>query len=244
METTHRFEATANALEGAAGAGVTERQARIAAVDDEAEVLRTIVAILEDAGFRVTAYPDGASALREIRNEPPDLVLLDLRMPPPDGIAVCRSLRAYPKTARVPIVVLTALVAEADEIRGLEVGADDYLTKPIRPHVLIARIRAVLRRARPTLARGPLVLDLAQRTASIEGRPLNVTPTDLRILAILAGRDGTVSVEELLECLDGSPATRAHRLAEQIFRLRKKLLPFENLIENVHGGGYCMTVPR
>src|SRR5262249_31895417 len=150
-------------------------------VEDEPDIRRLVVLHLERDGFRCRAVANGLDALREAKGNVPDLVVLDLMLPGLDGLEVCRRLRSDATTAAVPIIMLTAKSAEVDRVVGLEVGADDYVAKPFSPKELVARVRAVLRRARLSqppraLTVGPVTLDPERHAATVGGRALQLTP--------------------------------------------------------------------
>ena len=210
---------------------------------------------MEKYGYRVLAAADGPGGLATARRESPDLVLLDLLLPGMDGREVCRRLRAE---SAVPIIMLTALAEDSDQIVGLELGADDYLTKPFSPAVLVARVRAALRRAsgaaepgqidggQRRLRRGPLELDVAAHSALLDGRPLRLTPNEFRLLVALARHAGqTLSREQLLDELHGLEAAALagfdRSVDSHVKNLRRKLEAAggdPGLIETVYGMGY------
>ena len=220
----------------------------ILVIEDEPQIARLARDYLEKHGYRVLVAGDGVSGLAVARRESPDLVLLDLLLPGMDGRELCRRLRAE---SAVPIVMLTALAEDSDQIVGLELGADDYLTKPFSPAVLVARVRAALRRAggaaEPSLLRrGPLVLDVAAHSATLDGRPLRLTPNEFRLLVALARHAGqTLSREQLLDELHGSDAAALpgfdRSVDSHVKNLRRKLEAAGSdpgLIETVYGMGY------
>ena len=161
----------------------------ILVVEDEPRMRQVIRAYLEQAGFRVVAVGDGPSALHAFRRERPDLIVLDLMLPGMDGFEVCRAIR---RESGVPIIILTARVEEEDRVVGLELGADDYITKPFSPRELVARVRAVLRRAQgevvpPAVIRvGDLTIDLERRAVQVGEREVHLTPTEFELLATMA----------------------------------------------------------
>ncbi len=177
----------------------------ILVVDDEARIVKLARDYLEQAGFRVLSAADGITALAAARRERPDLVVLDLKLPGMDGLDVCRALR---RESDVPIIMLTARVEEADRLIGLELGADDYITKPFDFNILLARVKAVLRRSQaqtiaapqtPILKAADLVIDPAAHTVTLDGRPVELTPREFDLLYALAQEAGRVlSVDELL----------------------------------------------
>jgi DNA-binding response OmpR family regulator len=217
-------------------------------IEDEPQIARLARDYLAKNGFRVLVAGDGVSGLAAARRESPDLVLLDLLLPGLDGREVCRRLRAE---SAVPILMLTALAEDSDQIVGLELGADDYLTKPFSPAVLVARVRAALRRAggpteRGVLRRGPLMLDEAAHSAALDGRPLRLTPNEFRLLLTLARHAGqTLSREQLLDELHGPDAADLpgfdRSVDSHVKNLRRKLEAAggdPGLIETVYSIGY------
>jgi two-component system alkaline phosphatase synthesis response regulator PhoP len=179
----------------------------ILVVDDEPEIVKLVRAYLEGAGYRVVTAKDGREALLVARHEKPDLIILDLAMPEMDGLEFTRRLR---QEKNIPIIMLTARVEETDRIIGLELGADDYVTKPFSPREIVARVRAVLRRVRPepvaadVLRQGDLVLNRTEHTLTVGGRPVDLTPTEFDLLTILMTNPGRAfSRMELLERLQG-----------------------------------------
>ena len=219
---------------------------RILVVDDEPAILKQTRDYLEKDGFQVISAGDGSSALILARREKPDLIILDLMLPGVDGREVCRILRRETST---PIIMLTARAEESDQIVGLELGADDYVTKPFSPKALVARVRAVLRRAqgdlRPSqrIRAGELEIDLAAHSATLAGTPLHLTPKEYKLLAVLAQHPGQLfSREALVEHLSGSALDNYDRSVDShIKNLRRKLEPDPTrprFIETVYGEGY------
>jgi DNA-binding response OmpR family regulator len=179
----------------------------ILVVDDEPKIARLVRDYLEQAGYRVTLAYNGREALAAFRHEKPRLVVLDLMLPEVDGLDVARTIR---KESETPVIMLTARVEEADKLIGLELGADDYVTKPFSPRELVARVRAVLRRtegqerAAPALSVGDLEIDPERRRVVVAGRPVDLTPTEFDLLTVLARHPGRVfSRLELLERVQG-----------------------------------------
>jgi DNA-binding response OmpR family regulator len=216
----------------------------ILVVDDEPRVARLARDYLEKNGFRVLTAGDGQSALTTARREKPDLVILDLMLPQIDGREVCRILR---RESDVPIIMLTALSEEIDQVTGLEIGADDYITKPFSVRTLVARVRALLRRTRgevkaPNIVRiGGLEIDGGKYSAAFNGNPLRLTPNEFKLLYLLASRPGqTLTREGLLEELHGAASSLDRSVDSHIKNLRKKLeaASGEPMIETVYGIGY------
>ncbi len=218
-------------------------------VDDDREIARLVRAYLEQAGYRALCAYDGATALRTLRTERPDLLILDLMLPDRDGLEIARQLRADPATAALPILMLTARVDDTDRIVGLELGADDYITKPFNPREVVARVRAVLRRTGgPTapaqrLLHGELALDLDAHRATLAGEPLDLTPTEFDLLVLLLRNPGHAFTRtELTEQGLGYAYAGLERTVDShIKNLRKKIErdpAAPPLIETVYGVGY------
>ena len=222
----------------------------ILVVDDEARIVKLVRDYLERAGFDVLAARDGETALTLARVEQPDLIVLDLMLPGVDGLDVCRRLR---QESGVPIIMLTARVEEADRIVGLELGADDYVTKPFSPGELVARVRATLRRASgevgpsTMLRAGDVELDTASLTATVAGRPVDLTSTEFQLLAMLVRQPGRIfSREQLLEAIHGVAFDGYDRSVDShVKNLRRKIEsdPRQpSYIQTVYGVGYRFGV--
>lgn len=202
----------------------------ILVVDDEPKIVKLARDYLEKGGFRVVTAADGTTALAQARHQRPDLVVLDLNLPGLDGLDVCRALR---RESNVPIIMLTARIEETDRLIGLELGADDYIVKPFSPRELVARVRAVLRRAHgggqlPSLIRaGDLEIDLDAHRVTRRGEPIPLTRIEFKLLAILAQNPGlTFSREQLVERLHGVAYEGYDRSVDShIKNLRRKLEP-------------------
>ena len=222
-------------------------------VEDETALVTLLRYNLEREGFRVAEARDGEEALLIAREQRPDLVLLDWMLPLVSGIEVCRQLRRMPETKGVPIIMLTARGEEGDKLRGLDSGADDYVTKPFSPSELIARIRAVMRRARPavedeTLRYEDLVMDLASYRVRRNGREIHLGPTEFRLLRHLMENQGRVfSREQLLDTVWGQDVYVEPRTVDvHIRRLRKALNgdADTDLIRTVRSAGYALDRAR
>ncbi len=218
----------------------------IAVVDDEPDILDLVSLHLSKAGFAVRTFKDAGSFQKVLASSLPDLVVLDLMLPDADGIDVCKDLKADPRTAHVPVVILTARGEELDRVLGLEIGADDYVTKPFSPKELVARVKAVLRRSEQRhvgevveLPQG-VVIDPNRFEVTVGGRKTDLTTTEFKILTILAERPGWVfSRDEILSRLWGDEKAVLDRTIDvHITNLRKKLGKSASLIENVRGVGY------
>jgi two-component system, OmpR family, phosphate regulon response regulator PhoB len=226
---------------------------KILLVEDDANLVELVRYNLDKEGFDIVSTPDGEEALVLAEEERPDLVVLDWMIANLSGIEVCRRLRRAPATANLPIVMLTARGDEADRIRGLETGADDYMTKPFSPRELIARIRAVLRRLRPALSGGQLefagiAMDTTAHRVTRDGRTVQLGPTEFRLLRHFLEHPGRVfSREQLLDAVWGRDVYVEQRTVDvHIRRLRKAVnaapdgqeLP--DLIRTVRSAGYSL----
>jgi len=226
--------------------------ATIVVAEDERDLNNLLRRHLEDEGHRVVQVFDGVEAVASVRRERADLMILDWMLPRLDGLEVCRRVR---RESIVPILMLTARAEEIDRVLGLEVGADDYLTKPFSVRELLARVRAMLRRvdllreasagaaAAALLVAGPLRVDLAQHVASLEGRPLELTPKEFDLLALLVRHPGRAYARDyLMEAVWGYESGGFDRTVDtHILRLRKKLGAAGAWIETVWGVGYRFT---
>ncbi|MBK5910219.1 phosphate regulon transcriptional regulatory protein PhoB [Rhodothalassium salexigens] len=224
-------------------------KAKILFVEDEASLTELVRYNLERENFDVTCAADGEEGLMMATEVPPDLILLDWMLPNLSGIEICRRLRRNTATASVPIIMLTARTEEADRVRGLDTGADDYITKPFSPRELIARINAVLRRVRPGLSGevlryGDIVLDSKSHKVTRNDRPVHLGPTEFRMLRHFLENPGRVfSREQLLDAVWGHDVYVELRTVDvHIRRLRKALntddLP--DLIRTVRSAGYAL----
>jgi DNA-binding response OmpR family regulator len=222
-------------------------KAKILLVDDEPDALEVLGFKLREAGFTPLFAKDGARALAVARDERPDLIVLDLMLPEIDGLEVCKILRRVPATAGIPILMLTARAAEMDRIVGLELGADDYVTKPFSPRELVLRIRKLLERTRPAqpearLRVGEIEVDVPAHTARVQGEPIPLTATEFKLLEVLASRCGRVqSRDRLLQDVWGYENPIDTRTVDtHMRRLREKLGTAARHLETVRGVGYRM----
>jgi two-component system phosphate regulon response regulator PhoB len=219
---------------------------RILAVDDEPDALELITVNLNNAGFSVTTAEDGAEALRKARANPPDLILLDLMLPQIDGLEVCKLLRRDEATRDIPIIMLTAKATELDRVLGLELGADDYVTKPFSPRELVLRVKGMLRRRQnpdepeERLSVGTLVVDVPRHAVTIQGKGIELTATEFKLITILVQRRGRVlSREQLLRDVWEYDAIIDSRTVDtHVRRLREKLGSAARHLETVRGVGY------
>jgi two-component system alkaline phosphatase synthesis response regulator PhoP len=219
---------------------------RVLVVEDEIKIARLVRDYLRPAGFDVLEAADGATALAVAKSDRPDMIVLDLGLPGMDGLDVTRRLRA---NSSVPIIMLTARSEETDRIVGLELGADDYVTKPFSPRELVARIRAVLRRAEATLGggelirAGPVEIDIPKRRVLVDGDEVVVTTTEFDLLLVLARQPGRIYTRaQLLDALHGVSFDSYERSVDaHIKNLRRKLEPDPkrpSLVLTVYGVGY------
>ena len=224
----------------------------ILVVDDEAKIVKLARDYLEHAGFKVLAAPDGRSALESYRTNKPDLIVLDLGLPKMDGLDMTRELR---KESNVPIIMLTARADESDKLVGLEIGADDYLTKPFSPKELVARVRTVLRRvensyrsaaSQDILRVAGLTLDIPRMQLLVGDRQAELTPTEFQLLALLASQPGRIFTRaQLLEAVRGIAFESYERAIDaHIKNIRRKIEPYPRepmYILTVYGVGYKFT---
>lgn len=221
-------------------------------VEDEREIRNLIQMYLDKEGYRTRVAATGPAALDLVKVEPPDVIILDLMLPDMDGLEVCKTLRAHPDTAQAAILILTAKTDEADTVLGLELGADDYMTKPFSPRALVARIKALLRRldhtaeeeARP-LIYGALTLDLLRHEATVGGRPVALTSREFALLEYLLRHLGRVlSREVLLSSVWGySYGGTTRTIDVHIHRLRKKIPLLAQVLLTLRQVGYKLRDP-
>ena len=218
-------------------------------VEDEHDIRELLKFHLERENLAVEAYEKGEDALASLKTRGVSLVLLDLMLPGIDGLEVCRRLKAQPETREIPIIMLTAKDSEADIVAGLEMGAADYVCKPFSPRVLMARIRAVLRRpatdvltdtAGPAITIGALTIDPGRHKVEIKGKEVPLTFTEFRILRLLAESPGRAfSRAQIVDQVRGESYSVTERIVDvQMVSLRKKLGPLGDWIETVRGVGY------
>ncbi len=223
---------------------------RILVVDDDKEIVRLVRSYLEKAGYEVFAAYDGESAMHTLRREKPDLLVLDLMLPDRDGWDITRLIRNDDSLADTPIIMLTARVEDSDKIVGLEIGADDYITKPFNPREVVARVRALLRRSQrgdtaipQVLQAGNLILDIPRRELLVSGDPTELTPSEFKLLHVLMENPGYVFTrDELLEKGMGYAYEGLGRtLDSHIKNLRRKIEPDPKnptYIQTIYGVGY------
>ena len=215
-------------------------------VEDEKDIVDLIAYHLKQSGFSVLSATDGASGLERARKEKPSLIILDLMLPEMDGKDVCRALKSNPLTRSIPVLILTAKVEEMDRVVGLELGADDYVTKPFSPRELVLRVKAILRRketpheGEKTIQVNDLLIDIDRHLVSSKKRPVPLTATEFKLLVELVTNKGRVQTRErLLDKVWGYTYEGYARTVDtHIRRLREKLGPLGNAIETIRGVGY------
>jgi two-component system phosphate regulon response regulator PhoB len=219
---------------------------RILVVDDEEDLLELVNYNLSREGFRVECVASGEAALQAARKNLPDLIVLDLLLPSVDGLEICRRLKSDDKTRHIPIIMLTAKSAESDMVSGLELGADDYMTKPFSPRVLLARIKAILRRKTAqapddaTVQIRELTIHPGRHEVTINGRPIDLTFTEFRLLHFLARKPGwAFTRSQIVDAFKGEDYPVTERSVDvHVAGLRKKLGDLGKYIETVRGVGY------
>lgn len=219
---------------------------RILVADDEPDVLNLVTLNLKGAGFTVLQAEDGNTALQQAREALPALIILDLMLPEMSGLEVCKVLKKDPQTAQIPVIMLTAKAEEIDRIVGLELGADDYITKPFSPRELILRVKSVLRRvnaageSKDQLTLGDIQIDRSRYEVLVKGKPVEFTATEFKLLALLIERRGRVqSRDVLLNDVWGYESVIDTRTVDtHIRRLREKLGNAADCIETIRGFGY------
>lgn len=223
----------------------TKMNKLIVVVDDEPDIVELITHHLNKEGFKVRGFYDGESVLAFVKNALPDLIILDLMLPGIDGLEVCRTLKMSEKTSSIPIIMLTAKDTETDIVVGLELGADDYIVKPFSPRELIARVKAVLRRAQPKKKTklfkvGDLVIDLTKYEVRVTNKKVNLTTTEFRILTSLSEKPGWVLTRnQLLDDLwEDEKIVLDRTIDVHIKNLREKLGEAGKLIKTIRGIGY------
>jgi two-component system alkaline phosphatase synthesis response regulator PhoP len=229
---------------------------RILVVDDDKEIVRLVRAYLEKAGYQVLIAYDGQTALHVLRHDHPTLVVLDLMLPDQDGWDITRLVRSDPTLADTPIIMLTARIEDTDKVIGLELGADDYMTKPFNPREVVARVRAILRRTQGSqglkqpriLQMADLIVDLGRREVLLKGQPVDLTATEFNLLKTLMENPGYVFTRsELIEQAMGYEYEGSERtLDSHIRNLRSKIEPDSGqatYIQTVYGIGYRLVGP-
>jgi len=218
----------------------------IALIEDEPDIADLVTIHLSKAGFTVKGFPNGTDFLKFIKKNLPDLLILDLMLPDIDGLEICKMVRKKEAVSNLPIIMLTAKSEEMDKVLGLEIGADDYMTKPFSPKELVARVKAVLRRhvpqrdAKTVDVAGILAMDLSKYEVCVKGKKVDLTATEFKILELLASKKGWVfSREKILDYLWGDEKAVVDRTVDvHIRHLREKIGDASHLIKNIRGVGY------
>jgi two-component system phosphate regulon response regulator PhoB len=220
---------------------------KILVVDDEPEAVELVEFNLKQAGYAVSTATDGVEALKKARAQTPDMILLDVMLPEMDGFEICKTLRLEAATSKTPILMLTAKAAEIDRVLGLELGADDYLTKPFSPRELLLRIKKILARGGVTeettkdqLRFGDLLIDVPRHVASWKGKAIELTATEFKLLTTLAQRAGRVQSRDSLlrDVWEYDSLIDTRTVDTHMRRLREKLGPAAKHLDTVRGVGY------
>ncbi len=224
---------------------------RVLIVEDEQDVRDLLVLTLRNAGYQTITADSGPEALRKTANENPDLILLDIMLPSMSGTEICRRIRGEAATAGTPIIIVSAKTDEVDKILGLELGADDYVTKPFSPRELVLRVKKLLDRTRgdtgksDRLAIGDLVVDRSRHQVTFRGSEIILTPTEFKLLSLLMERRGRVQTRDrlLTDVWDYEASIDTRTVDTHVRRLREKLGPASDYVETVRGVGYRLNGP-
>ena len=219
---------------------------RVLVVDDEPDAVELVAFNLKAAGFEVISAEDGEMALKKARNFAPDLIVLDVMLPSVNGLEVCKILRRDPATSELPIIMLTAKAGEIDRVLGLELGADDYVTKPFSPRELVLRIKNILNRREPPTKQSDffqfseLSIDVPRHLVLVEGKKIDLTPIEFKLLTVLAERRGRVQSRERLlqDVWDYDSLIDTRTVDTHVRRLREKLEKSARFLDTVRGVGY------
>jgi phosphate regulon transcriptional regulator PhoB len=218
---------------------------KILIVEDDRDILEMIEYNLREEGYATISALNGEDGVNLAGREQPDLIILDIMLPIIDGFDVCRNLKSNDTTARIPIIILSAKSQEADKVVGLELGADDYVTKPFSPRELIARIKAILRRGLKqqsggVMERGDIIIDSTRHKVTVGGEKITLTTTEFKLLEYMAQRPGVVlSRYQILDAVSGDDAVVCDRTVDaHVKSLRRKLGTAKDYIETVRGAGY------
>ena len=219
---------------------------KILVVDDEVDVTELLEFNLKAAGYDVISAEDGPTALRKARDQQPDLIVLDVMLPEMQGTDVCKELRRDPVTASIPIIMLTAKASEIDRVLGLELGADDYVTKPFSPRELVLRVRGLLRRGQTAdqpqevMKVGDLMVDIPKHQVTVKGKPVDLTATEFKLITTLVQRKGRVQSREplLQDVWEYDSLIDTRTVDTHMRRLREKLGTAARYLDTVRGVGY------
>jgi len=214
-------------------------------IEDDRDIVEMVEYNLQEEGYETIAALDGQKGIEKALREKPDIIILDIMLPVMDGFEVCRTLKHDSRTAEIPVIILSAKSQETDKVVGLELGADDYMTKPFSPRELVARIRAILRRGRAErpvskIVRGDIIIDNTRHKVTIGGEDISLTFTEFKILEYMARRAGIVlSREQILDAVSGDDSVVCDRTVDaHIKSLRRKLGDAKDYVETVRGAGY------
>ncbi|HOK03959.1 MAG TPA: response regulator transcription factor [Victivallales bacterium] len=221
-------------------------KAKILVIEDEKDILDIIEFNLEKEGYKVKCVDSGEEGLKQAREKIPDIIILDLMLPGIDGLDVCKILKNDSKTRHIPVIILTAKSEEADIVTGLEIGADDYITKPFNPRVLLARVKAVIRKLSMSsndsdvIKKKDLIIDKGRREVLYKGKKVDLTFTEFELLYLLSKRSGWVFTRnQIVQAIKGNGYPVTERAVDvQIVGLRKKLGDAGEMIETIRGVGY------
>ena len=221
---------------------------KVLVVEDEATIQELLQFNLERVNYKVKVTDSGEEAIKQASKSNPDLILLDIMLPGTDGLEVCKTLKASSKTKNIPIIMLTALCEEADIVAGLELGADDYVTKPFSPRVLLARVKAALRRPNAATSENSeelitihnIIIDLTRHRVTIDGNEIILTHTESKVLTLMTTQPGRVFTRyQIVDAVHGEDYPVTDRSVDvQIVGLRKKMGEAGNYIETIRGIGY------
>jgi two-component system phosphate regulon response regulator PhoB len=225
---------------------MSTKKPRILVVDDEPDAVELVGFNLKAAGYQVATAADGEEALRKARAQLPDLIVLDVMLPEVDGLEVCKILRRDGATASIPIIMLTAKAGEVDRVLGLELGADDYVTKPFSPRELVLRVKRLLRDVAPEREKADrltckeLEIDIPRHEVKLKGKPLDLTATEFKLLVTLVQRRGRVQSREALlrDVWEYDSLIDTRTVDTHMRRLREKLGPASRYLDTVRGVGY------
>ena len=224
------------------------KKIKVLVVEDEATIQELLQFNLERVNYKVKVTDSGEEAIKQASKSNPDLILLDIMLPGTDGLEVCKTLKASSKTKNIPIIMLTALCEEADIVAGLELGADDYVTKPFSPRVLLARVKAALRRPNAAATENSeelitihnIIIDLTRHRVTIDGNEIILTHTEFKVLKLMTTQPGRVFTRyQIVDAVHGEDYPVTDRSVDvQIVGLRKKMGEAGNYIETIRGIGY------
>jgi len=221
---------------------------RILIVEDDKKIIELLGDYLKESGFKTSAMTRGDRVIHEVRSNPPDLIILDIKLPGKDGMTICRELRTFSK---VPILILTAKVDEIDRVLGLELGADDYVCKPFSPRELVTRVKAILRRTytepdESELTAGPITINPERYNVTIAGENLRLTPIEFELLKLMVSRpDQLFTRDDFVSHIHGYDLDNKRVIDSHIKNLRRKIdeiVPENNLIQTIYGMGYSLNI--